>query len=447
ADPAPPAADGYGVTPDGFVVKGIDQIVADQQARARTMFGSDVDLTSGSALRKVLDAAAVHVQELWRSLENQYYANFVTTAQGDALTLLGNELGQERRQLRATGEVTLTVHTPGPDRAVVLPQGTLVRTAATPTPDHPVVKLRTTATATLASTATTATVGVQAVERGPGGNLPAGANLVLEPQWARVHLNLGPATVTLANQAPISGGDFLEADDVHRTRLLGVPRTVWTRDAVLAQILDVPGVRDAAVFDPLGGIDTSRATFNSYLFGEHEFTPGRRTGSPYFFDIVVAPEPGWPWFPDEGDIPAIHPAVVDVVRQWRPVSVFPDIRPANQVEVGIRTTLVVQPGHDPDAIRGEILGAVHAGVERLRLGRGVLHSDLVLTARSVAGVVDVQNLRLRRGAPVFGEVGFGGAVYGNAEELSVGENLTLAADEIARFNLDSPLIDLQVASP
>ncbi|WP_208614390.1 baseplate J/gp47 family protein, partial [Streptomyces yokosukanensis] len=271
--------------------------------------------------------------------------------------------------------------------------------------------------------------------------------LELEPAWARLHLNFDSATVQVANRAPISGGDLLETDDVYRARLLGVPRTLWTQDAVLARILEVPGVRDTAVFDPLGGVDASRGVFNTYLFGQHAFTTGRRTGSPYFFDIVVAVEPGWPWRQDEGDIPAVYDKVLDVVRQWRPVSVFPDIRQANQVDVGIRATLVVQPGHDPNAIRGAILSAVHAGVDRLRLGRAVLHSDLVLTVRSIAGVVDVQNLRLRRGAPLFAEVGFGGAVFGGAVELSVGENLTLAADEIAYFDLDSPLIDLQVASP
>ncbi|MEU8695020.1 baseplate J/gp47 family protein [Streptomyces sp. NPDC048665] len=436
------SADRYGVTPDGFVLKGIDRIIADQQARARAMFGSDVDLTSGSALRKVLDAAAVQVHELWRALENQYYANFLTTAQGDALDLLGADLGQARQWLWATGEVTLTLTGADPDRVFVLPQGTVIR--ATPAP---YTSLRTTATATLTADAPAATVGVQAVDRGSCGNLPADQALELEPNWARLHLNLGPATVQVANRAPIGGGDLQEPDDVYRARLLGVPRTLWTQDAVLARILDVPGVRDAAVFDPLGGVDASRGVFNTYLFGQHDFTTGRRTGSPYFFDIVVAVEPGWPWRQDEGDIPAVYDKVLDVVRQWRPVSVFPDIRQANQVDVGIRATLVVQPGHDPNAIRGAILSAVHAGVDRLRLGRAVLQSDLVLTARSVAGVVDVQNLRLRRGAPLFAEVGFGGAVFGDAVELSVGENLILAADEIAYFDLDSPLIDLQVASP
>ncbi|MFD8756893.1 baseplate J/gp47 family protein [Kitasatospora sp. NPDC059577] len=435
--------DQYGVTPEGFVLKGLDRIVADQQARARAMFGSDVDLGSGSALRKVLDAAAVHVHELWRAMEKQYYANFVTTAQGDALNLLGTDLGLERQFQYATGTAALALTGADPQHRFTLPRGTVVETQG----DPPHTSLRTTATVTLIAGALPLTVGVRAVLRGRAGELPAGQALRLEPNWARLHLNLGPAVVTAAVSTAVTGGTLREPDDTYRARLLGVPHTLWTKDALLARILDVPGVRDAAVFDPLGGVESSRGDFHTYQFGQRTFTAGRRTGSPYFFDVVVAVEEGWPWHKDESSVPPVYEGVLDVVRQWRPVSVFPDIKPADQVDVGIRGTLVVQAGHDPEAIRGEILTAVQAGVDRLRLGRSVLHSDIVLTARSVAGVVDVQNLRLRRGAPAFGGVGLGHAVFGSAAELSVGENLTLAAEEIAQFALDSQLIDLQVAGP
>lgn len=140
----------------------------------------------------------------------------------------------------------------------------------------------------------------------------------------------------------------------------------------------------------------------------------------------------------------MYDEVLDVVRQWRPVSVFPDILAANQVDVGIRATLVVEAGHDEEAVKGEILDAVRASVNRLRLGHGVLYSDIVLSARTAAGVVDVQSLRLRRFAPAFGQTYYGGGTYGGSHELSVGENLDLAPDEIARFSVDTSMADLQV---
>ncbi|MFF1867659.1 baseplate J/gp47 family protein [Streptomyces sp. CB03911] len=431
--------DQYGVTPDGFTVKGLDRIIADQQARARAMFGDDVDLTSGSALRKVLDAAAVSTHELWRALESQYYATFITTAQGPSLDLLGRDLGLPRRPLRARGTVVLTLTGPEPDRRYVLPQGTVIETVLAPA-----AAFRTTAPVTLTPDRPTATVDAEAITRGRDGNLQTDRELRLQPAWARQNLNLGTADVRPVASLPFTGGELGESDAVYRARLLGVPRTVWTQDALLAQILDVPGVRDAAIFDPLGGVEGAQRYFGTFRFGQRAFSRQRQTGSPYFFDLVVAPEPGWPWAQGADDIPAVRDTVLDVVKQWRPVSIFPNVLAANQVEIGMRATLVVEAGHDQDAAKGAILDAVRDSVNRLRLGQGVLYSDLVLGARTAAGVVDVQNLRLRRLAPAYAQTYYGGATFGGAQELSVGENIVLAADEIARLTVETSMIDLQV---
>ncbi|MFJ8596589.1 baseplate J/gp47 family protein [Streptomyces sp. NPDC093598] len=434
----------FGVTKDGFVVKGIDRIIADQQDRARAMFGDDVDLTSGSALRKVLDAAAVDTHELWRALESQYYGSFITTAQGPSLDLLGRDLGLRRRELRARGPVALTLADADavPDRDYVLPQGTVMVTV--PSADAPALAFRSTGAVTLAKKPSTATVEVEAVARGASGNIRIGRELRLDPDWARHNLNLGTAEIKAVVGRDFQGGELGEPDATYRARLLGVPRTVWTQEALLAQVLDVNGVRDAVIFDPLGGVEATQRAFGTFRFGSGGFSRARQTGSPYFFDIVVAPEPGWPWSQGEASFPGLYGEVLDVVRQWRPVSVFPALLAANQVDVGIRATLIIEAGHDEEAVKAAILDAVRASVNRLRLGHGVLSSDIVLSARTAAGVVDVQNLRLRRFAPAFGQTYYGGATYGGAQELSVGENLDLAPDEIARFSVDTSMADLRV---
>lgn len=303
---------------------------------------------------------------------------------------------------------------------------------------------RTTGAVVLSAEERTATAEAEAVERGEAGNISGGAKMHLDPEWARRNLNLGAAEVAAVTQEAFHDGDVCESDAVYRARLLGVPRTVWTQEALLAQVLDVNGVRDAAIFDPLGGVEATRRAYGTFRFGSRAFSRERQTGSPYFFDIVVAAEPGWPWHDGESLVPGLYEEVVDVVRQWRPVSIFPDILAANQVDVGLRATLVVEAGHDEEAVKGAILDAVRASVNRLRLGHGVLHSDIVLSARTAAGVVDVQNLRLRRFAPAFGQTAYGGGTYGGSQELSVGENLDLAPDEIARFSVDTSMADLQV---
>lgn len=431
----------FGVTEQGFVLKGIDRIVADQQGRARTMFGDDVDLTSGSALRKVMDAVAWDAHELWRGLESQYYSNFVSTATGPSLDLLGTDLGLARRNLRASGSVVLTLGGGAPSRIYVLPEGTVVETVA-----QPHVSFRTTGPVSLSAALSVVTVGVEGVARGPAANLAAQQPLQVEPAWATLHLNLGAATVTPTNPQAFSGGELLESDADYRTRLLGVPRTIWTQDALLAALLDVDGVRDAAIFDPLGGVDVSQSYFNMFLFGQRAFSMQRQVGSPYYFDIVIAVEPGWPWTTGGGNVPGVYDSALEVVRQWRPVSIFPNILEANQVDIGIRATLVVQGGHDLDAVKGQILGALHTSVNSLRLGLGVLYSDAMLMARMASGVVDVQNLHLRRCPPGFAGINFSGALFGESVELAMGENVALTPDEVAVFTLDSPLSDIQVVS-
>lgn len=430
----------FGVTADGFVVKGIDRIIADQQSRAQAMFGADVDLTSGSALRKVLDAVAWEAQDLWRGLEAQYYSNFVTTATGPSLDLLGTDLGITRRNLSAQGQVVLTLTNGALERSYVLPEGTVIQTAAAPA-----VSFRTSGPVTLGPDQLSATVGVQAVDRGPAGNLQAGQQLRIDPGWAALHLNLGTATVTPTNPQGFSDGELLEADAEYRARLLGVPRTIWTADALLAQVLGAEGVRDAAIFDPLGGVDVSQSYFNMFLFGQRAFSLQRQLGSPYYFDIVVAVEPGWPWTTDGGTVPGVYDTLIDTVRQWRPASVFPNITQANEVDIGIRATLVIQSGHDQDAIKGQIVNSLHAAVDNLPLGRTVLYSDVMLIVRTTPGVVDVQNLHLRRNPPAFAKINFSSGVFGQSVELDIGENAVLAPDEVAQLSIDSNLIDFGVA--
>jgi uncharacterized phage protein gp47/JayE len=431
--------DQFGVTGDGFVLRGIDRIIADQHDRARAMFGDDLDLSSGSALRKVLDAVAWDAHDLWRGLEAQYYSMFVTTGTGPSLDLLGTDLGRDRRSLQASGGVVLTLVNGAPGRQYVLPEGTMLETVAAPP-----TRFRLTALAMLTAGQPMATVTVQAVDRGPVGNLAPQQALRVSPAYAELSLNLGQAQVTGTNPAAMSGGELFESDADYRVRLQGLPRSIWTLDALLAQVLELDGVRDVTAFDPLGGVDVSQSYFNLFLFGERAFSRDRPLASPYYFDVVVATQPGWPW-DTAGGFTGVFDDVLTTVRALRPVSIFPNIIQADNVEIGVRATVVVAGGSDADAIRAQIISAVHGSVNALTIGRGVLYSDVLLLARTVPGVIDVQNLHLRRCPPVFAGVNFAGALFGETVEIAVGENVALGPHEIAHFTIDSQLIDIQVS--
>jgi hypothetical protein len=427
----------YGVTKSGFDLKPLQAILNDKAARAREMFGDDIDLRSTSALRKILDISSFEDQELWKRMEQLYYGNFVSTASGDALDLLGEDEGLGRRFLTATGFVRFTLSNEEPGRVYNLPVGTIVGTD-----ESPAAHFRTLSSASVTREGKEALVAVEAVERGPRGDVAAGAIRRIDPAYAERFLSLGGATVAVTNEQPLSGGQLLETDEDYRERLLGFPRALWTLERVERAVKEVDGVVDCLVSDPLGGVDVSRR-FTS-IFQAGGVSPERQLDSPYYFDVVVAAYPGAPW-ETVGGIKGLRERVAEAIREVRPVSILPNLVEANNVEVGVRATLKVMPGHAPQTILTDFVEEVRRRINGLRLGGDVLYSDVLCIARATAGVLDVQGLHLRRYPSRFGGINFGGGLFRDApEEAAVGENLSLAPDEIAVFGTDPALVDVEI---
>lgn len=427
----------YGVTKSGFDLKPFKAILDDKAARAREMFGDDVDLRSTSALRKILDISSYEDGELWKRMEQLYYGNFVSTASGDALDLLGEDAGVSRRFLTARGSVRFKLSNEEPGRVYHLPVGTIVGTEASPA-----THFRTLASASVSRGEKEALVEVEAVERGPGGDVAAGAIKRIDPAYAERFLSLGGASVAVTNEQPLSGGHQLESDERYRERLLGFPRSLWTLERVERAVKEVDGVVDCLVFDPLGGVDVSQR-FTS-IFQTGGVAAERRLASPYYFDVVVATYPGTPW-ETVGTITGVRERVAEAIREVRPVSILPNLIQANDVEIGVRSTLRVVPGRAPDTILTDFVEEVRRRINGLRLGGDVLYSDVLCIARATPGVLDVQGLHLRRYPSRFGGINFGGGLFRDApEEAAVGENLALAPDEIAVFGTDSGLVDIEV---
>ena len=170
----------YGVTPAGFAIKPFADILNTKFDLARSLFGADIDLRSTSALRKILDIASAEDLEHWKALEGAYYANFISTATGDALDLLGEDVGLRRENQKAAGQVTFTLAGGERGRNYILPVGTLVETAVP-------IQFRTTESTSLSATATqkTATVTASAVQSGTSGNVPAAAIVQINPATQR----------------------------------------------------------------------------------------------------------------------------------------------------------------------------------------------------------------------------------------------------------------------
>jgi len=115
----------FGLTANGFVAKPFARLLAEKLALARSLFGDDMDLGSGSVIRKLLEVTALEDARTWAALSSMYDNSFVSTATGEALSRLGEELGLPRPHLEARGslKVKLEAELPDEDSVLSIPRG------------------------------------------------------------------------------------------------------------------------------------------------------------------------------------------------------------------------------------------------------------------------------------------------------------------------------------
>jgi hypothetical protein len=430
----------FGITRFGFNIKPFQTILEEKAARAREVFGADIDLHSTSALRKILDVSSAEDQELWKRMEQLYYSNFISTASGQSLDLLGEDVGVKRRFLASTGKVKLKLTGEAPGRLYHLPIGTVVET------DGPIQRFSTQELVTLSDQTKEAIVDISATARGPASNVLAGAINKINVVYAQRFLNLGGALIVVANEQPTTGGEKLEDDAPYRDLLLDFPRTLWTLEAVRKVVKSIDGVRDCRLFDPLGGVDVSLSKFALFSFGQRRFATQRLLGTPYFFNILVATLPGFLW-ESEGAVTGLQQTIENSIRDVRPISIFPNLQRADDVHVGIRARVLIQPGHDKNSVVASIKERLERRINALGLGNSVLYSEVVCDCMDSPGVVDIQQLHLRRCPPLFLTINLGGRQRFQSQviESAVGENISLLPNEIAVFEIDSDLFSVEVS--
>jgi phage-related baseplate assembly protein len=431
----------FGVTGEGFVPKSFDIILSESRERARAVFAGDLDLTATSTLNMLLQVVAAEDAELWKRLEETYYANFVSTASGATLDLLGDDVEVARRESFLTGTVLLTLNGGVAGRVYVLPQGTLLITA-----DTPAVGFATAGPVELSTTRRTADVRVDALTRGLA-DRPIGAITEIDPGYRAAYLgDFGNATVQVTNALPLTGGREPEDDDAYRGRLLGVVRNLWTLESVRQAALDVDGVIDVLLSDPLGGVDVSQSYFGEFSFSQRQFSAERRVGEPYLFDVVVAHDVRRQWRATGAD-PGVHERVRAALDRVRPPGIHPNIIEADHIDVGVRARVIVEPGHDGPAVLAAIRGRLAREIGGLRLGGDVLYSQVMGAFVAEPGVVDVRHLRLRRFPAAFGRITFGAVAHQSGPvEAAAGENLVMGPTELAVFAADSALHDLEAVT-
>ncbi len=455
-------ANGYGLLPGGFVPKPFARLLAERLALCQQLLGGDVDLGSGSAIRRLMEVSALEDARMWTALASTYDSCFVSSASGDALSRLGEELGLARPYLEARGSVKLMLVG---DLPAGTPTLTLPRGARLSTPGGHHVALD--ESVTLSSASRERVASVVAFHPGPDHNLdptaPDGDGVFSQriDRFNRVDALLQPLVdaetaagaklVDIVHTKALSGGDARWPDARYRELLLRAPRSIWSVSAVETLVSLVPGVRQVVVRDPMGGLDINQSVFGNFNFLERMFGNERDLASPYYFTVLVAPTRAAIWDGPDG----LQAAVENAIEEVRPIGIFANVRVAEEVGVAVQASLVVDGIPLPAggkkkvndsaaaaAFKQRLLERMRRYVENLKCGEPVRASELVWAMMNEPGLADVQNLRLVRFPADIEGAGYAQGAPAGAQTLQPSENLALQGHQIATFIDDATGLDI-----
>jgi hypothetical protein len=450
----------FGVTDAGFLPKPFTRLLAEKIALAQQLVDPNLDLSSGSVVRKLLEVTALEDARTWAALAASYDDCFVGTARGRALSELGNELGIPRPFLTANGSVTLTLSAQLP---ASIPQLVLPRGSRLTTPGGHRIALA--ASVRLATGVTSVVAPVTSFDPGPVGNLDPNvtdassahpqridrweiadgklAAMLAADQAAGLAANAsstGQGLVRIQHIQALTGGNAQFDDDRYRALLLGAPRSVWTPESIAATVALVPGVRQVAVRDGWGGLDLSQSIFGQFNFIERLFAADRDLSSPFFVTVLVAPTEAAIFEGASGLRAAAQQAIRDVL----PIGIFPDVVQAELVFFAVRADVltsgvplpsgsVASRNSSPSALalKQRLAARLHTVVDGLQLSEPVRAAAITAALMAEPGVVDVAQLHLVRFPGSVDSVGSGGTLDSVTQELGLDENLSLAADQIA----------------
>lgn len=447
----------YGLSDAGYTAKPYARLVAEGLANARTLMGAEVDVGQGSVIRKLIELTAIENARTYALIGGLVDDLTVPTARGEGLDRLGEELGLPRPFCVAEGQVKLRLNGVLPSGIVdlVIAAGTRM---LTPGGHH----VAATQSARLTASTPTATVTVAAFYPGPEHDLnPAmaaqkigiwnpedeGVVPVRVVAAARSATTTLEAVVTIEHDAPLTGGAFRWPDERYRSLLLRAPRSTWTAAAIEVAASQIPGVREVKVIDRYGGLDIDMAIFGNFNFAERVFGSERELVTPYLFTILVAPTSAAIWPGPDG----LAAQIAATIEDLRPIGIFPEIREASEVYVGVSAHIVIEgiplPSGDRATINSSapavafkqrLIERCRAYIDRLAFGEPVSPAKLSWALMGEPGIVDVRDLRLIRYPRPPHLMTFTAASAGDeVEVLGCGAAVTLGSDQIAQF-IDNP---------
>ena len=314
---------------------------AEKLALARELFGDDVDLGSGSALRKLLEISALEDARTWSALAAVYDDSFVATrdrrrASRGWATSWGSSARTWRRRA-----VTLRLQGTLPPGDVVAADRTRRAHAA---PPAATTRRTDEAGRALRRRSASTTCAVVAFYPGPEHNLdPAAPGQQLERWNLAARGARRPRRRAAGRRGVDVTIDALAAAHRRRAALAGraLPRAAAARAALDLDSRRRPDRRVArrracarcrCATPGAGSTSTSRCSAPPRQdFVERLFSEDEEAASPYRVLVVVAPTAAAIWEGADGLRASVRGAIEDV----RPVGIFPRVEEADQVGVGV----------------------------------------------------------------------------------------------------------------
>lgn len=366
----------FGVTPTGFEIKRLEDVLSEIEAAEKAAFGAGINVGSDSVFGQLNGIVSERLAELWEVAEAVYGSAFPDTASGAALDAVASLTGTTRlAPAKSTGIVTAFG-----DDLTVIPAGSVVSVVGT----NPTVKFVTTAEATIGDTVPgEVDIPVESLDFGP---IPAasGTLTVIETPIS------GWDTVTNALDADL--GRNLESDAALRLRREQELRAIGasTVEAIRARLLQVDGVTDAFVFenetsvtDPFG---LPPKSFEAVVLGG--------TDADIRAAIFATKPTGIETFGIVSGVVVDSQGFSHTIEFSRPTTI-----PADGLGIFVEVDVFTDGNYPPDG-DAQVRAAIVAFGDLLNVGADVILSKFYCPINEVSGIVDVTRLEMGETAVV-----------------------------------------------
>lgn len=384
--------DRFGVTENGFRRKGYLDIISDMEARARELYGEDVNLSERSPLGLFLKNIAWELQEIWQLGEDTYNSAFVDTSEGISQDNVGKYIAIQRKAAQKANGIVVIEGTKG----TVIPRGFVVSTEAT------AILFETVEGKTIGENGTIE-IPIQAINPGLNGNVPANTITKIVNPIAGVN--------SVINPEETEGGTDTEADAEFRERYY---RSVSiggssTRESVEAALLNMENVVDAFVeenetMEYIGDIPPK--SLAPYVFGGDDEEIART--------ILLSKAGGIRSYGTTEVLVEDSKGIEHIIGFTRPII----------KEVYVRLTVTKGTGYvGDDVVKEAVLKYIGDNINKgLKLGEDVIVSRII-GVTSLQGVEDIMV-----------ELSLDGEVYSSS-------NIAVDTKEIARTSIDKVVVN------